>query len=408
MPIYEYLALNSTGKKIKGTVDAESSRQARSKLKKDGVYPTSLKEASHHSSFSSTDVTKYFQSNKITQKELSITTRQMSTLINAGLPLVSTLTACAEQTENEVARRILVAVKEDVEEGSSLSESMGKFPKAFPKLYLSMIASGEASGTLDKVLINLADHLEAQVQLMGKVKSSLMYPITMLVICFFVIMGLFIFVVPKIVAIFTKQGAVLPMPTKVTMAISNFLVGYWWLIILLIIAAFILIPMYYSQEKGRSNVDRILLNLPIYSKIYQKIYTSRVSLTLGTLLNSGVQLLTAMDICKRIVGNVHVVKALDEARERVREGSSLAEELKQTKLFPSLLTHMIAVGEKSGDLEGMLSKAGTAYKNEADATLTGLTQVLELLMIVVVGSIVLWVVMSVMLPMVDMISLVQK
>lgn len=236
----------------------------------------------------------------------------------------------------------------------------------------------------------------------------MMYPVAMLVICFLVIMGLFMFLVPKIVVIFTKQGATLPLPTKITMAISNFLVAYWWLVIFVIIGSFFGIVWYYKTEKGKQVIDRLFLKLPIYGPIYKKIYTARVAQTLGTLLNSGVQLLTAMDICQRVVNNVYVIKALSNAREGVREGKSLAQELKKSRMFPSMLVQMMAVGEKSGELESMLQKAGLAYKTEVNTTLSGLTRVLELLMIIVVGMIVLWVVLSVLLPMVDLIDLVQK
>ena len=408
MPIFEYLAIDSKGKKVKGTVDADSIRQAKNRLKTNKIYPTEINEISSAPTFNKGDVLKYFQTNKISQKDLSVTTRQLATLVGAGLPLVSALSACADQTENETIKRIIVDVREDVQEGLSLSASLEKFPKAFPKLYISMVASGEASGTLDTVLLNLADHLEEQVELMGKVKSALMYPVAMLIICFLVIMGLFIFVVPKIVDIFLKQGAVLPLPTKITLAISNFLIAYWWFVIILIFGSIFLTTWYYRTKDGKALIDKIILKLPIYGPIYQKIYTARVSQTLSSLLNSGVQLLTAMEICKKIVSNIYVIEALEDAKEKVREGSNLADELKKSKLFPSLLTHMIAVGEKSGELESMLMKAGKAYKAEVDATLSALTSILELLMIVVVGCIVLWVVMSVMLPMVDMINLVQK
>lgn len=407
MPIFEYSALDRSGKKLKGTIDADSLRQARSKLRNQNIFPTDLSESGRSVAFNPSDVTKYFQRNSISQKELAITTRQLATLVNAGLPLVMALSSTAEQIESESIRRIMVAVREEVERGNSLSNAMENFPKAFPRLYVSMIASGEASGTLDTVLLNLADHLESQVELMGRVKAALMYPLAMLVICFLVIMGLFVFLVPKITDIFIKQGARLPLTTQITLFISNFLVAYWWLVIIAMISAFILVGWYYRQETGRQIIDRLLLKIPIFSPIYQKIYTARVAQTLSSLLNSGVQLLTAMEICQKIVANVHIVKALETAREGVREGKSLAAELKKTGFFPTMLVQMMAVGEKSGELESMLKKAGTAYQNEANATLGGLTRVLELLMIIIVGVIVLWVVLSVLMPMVDLIDLVQ-
>ncbi len=407
MPIFEYSALGRTGKKLKGSIDADSLRQARSKLRSQNIFPTDLVESGKEIAFNPSDVTKYFQRNSISQKELALTTRQLATLVNAGLPLVMAISSTAEQIESESIRRIMVTVREEVERGNSLSNAMENFPKAFPRLYVSMIASGEASGTLDTVLLNLADHLESQVELMGRVKAALMYPMAMLIICFLVIMGLFVFLVPKITDIFIKQGARLPLTTQITLFISNFLVAYWWLVIVAMIGAFILLGWYYRQESGRQIIDRLMLKIPIFSPIYQKIYTARIAQTLSSLLNSGVQLLTAMEICQKIVANVHIVKALETAREGVREGKSLAAELKKTGFFPTMLVQMMAVGEKSGELESMLKKAGTAYQNEANATLGGLTRILELLMIIIVGVIVLWVVLSVLMPMVDLIDLVQ-
>jgi general secretion pathway protein F len=241
MPIFEYSALDRSGKKLKGTIDADSLRQARSKLRNQNIFPTDLTESGRSVAFNPSDVTKYFQRNSISQKELAITTRQLATLVNAGLPLVMALSSTAEQIESESIRRIMVTVREEVERGNSLSNAMENFPKAFPRLYVSMIASGEASGTLDTVLLNLADHLESQVELMGRVKAALMYPLAMLVICFLVIMGLFVFLVPKITDIFIKQGARLPLTTQITLFISNFLVAYWWLVIIAMIGVFILI-----------------------------------------------------------------------------------------------------------------------------------------------------------------------
>ena len=408
MPVYEYQAINKSGKNVKGTIDADSLRQARSRLRDQKIFPTNLNETSSRQAFNPSDITKYFRSNSLSQKDLSITTRQMATLVGAGLPLVSALTGLSEQSENETIRRIIVAVREDVEEGHSLSVAMEKFPRAFPRLYISMIASGEASGTLDTVLSNLAEHLEEQVALVNKVKAAMMYPVVMLFICVLVIIGLFVFLVPKIVVIFTKQGATLPLPTRITMAISNFLLGYWWLVLIMLVAAILGFIWYYRTEPGRAVIDRFLLKLPIFGKIYQKVYTARTAQTLGTLLASGVQMLTALEISQKIVGNVHVVSAMKSAKEGVREGKSLAAEFKSSKLFPSMLIQMMAVGEKSGELESMLQKAGEAYKAEVNTTLSGLTRVLELLMIIVVGAIVLWVVMSVLLPMVDLMDIVQR
>ena len=408
MPVYEYIAINPQGKKIKGSVESDTIRTARQRLRGQGIFPTDIKESMEASKNKAGDIKKYFVSNRVSLKDLSIATRQLATLVGAGLPLVSALSALSDQTETPALRRIIIDVKEKVEEGSALAKAFSNFPKAFPKLYINMVAAGEASGTLDTVLDNLADYLEAQLELRREVQSALFYPILMLIFCILVVMALVTFVVPNIVEIFIKQGSTLPLPTRILILISNFLVSYWWT---LFIALFLVVwcaRLYYSQPNGRSRIDRILLRLPLFGSIYCKIITARVSRTLGTLLNSGVNLLTALDIVKNMANNIHVSAALEEAKEGVREGRSLAKELSKSKIFPNMLCHMIAVGESSGKLESMLVKAGKSYERDVNAALSGLTSLIEPIMIIGLGGIVFSIVISILLPMVDLINVVQK
>lgn len=408
MPIYEYRALEPSGREKRGTLDADSLRAARQRLRSLSLFPTEIREGAEIGQAKSRDIKQYFRTNWVSVKDLSVATRQLATLVGAGLPLVSALQALADQTESFTLKRVIIDVRENVEQGSSLAKSLGNYPKSFPALYVNMVAAGEASGTLDTVLENLADYLEAQLELRRQISSALLYPALMLVVCTLVVLGLFMYVVPRIVEIFTKQGADLPLPTKIMIAISNFLISYWYLVALAVVACIALARWYYRQPAGRSNVDRLLLRLPLFGSLYTKISTARVANTLGTLLKSGVGLLTGLEITKNIVGNVHMVKALEDARDGVREGRSLARELGRSGLFPTMLGHMIAVGETSGELEGMLQKAGRAYQSEVNATLSGLTSLLEPLMMIIVGFIVLCIVISVLLPMADLITVVQK
>ena len=408
MPAYEYTALDARGRQVKGAIDSDSIRGARQKLRAQGIFPTDLREGKEIHADRARDVKRYFQSNRVSLKDLAVATRQLGTLVGAGLPLVGALAALSEQTENVALKRIIVDVREDVEQGTAFATSLGKFPKAFPRLYINMVASGEASGMLDSVLNNLADYLESQLELRRKVNSALMYPILMLFICAAVIIGMFVFVIPRIVDIFEKQGAILPLPTRIMIGISDFMIGYWYLVALLVVGGVVALKAYHQQPHGRAVVDRILLKLPIFGAIYVKIATARVSRTLATLLSSGVNLLAGLDITRNIVANVHIVKALEDARDGVREGRGLAKELAKSAIFPTMLGQMIAVGERSGELEGMLGKASKAYENEVNATLSGLTSLLEPLMMIIVGGIVLTIVISVLLPMVDLISVVQK
>lgn len=408
MPAFEYTALNPEGRKVKGAIDAENIRAARQKLRGQGIFPTDIREGAEASQEKSRDIKRYFQSDRVGLRDLATSTRQLATLVGAGLPLVSALQALSEQTDNATLRRIIVDVRENVEGGSALAKAFGNFPKAFPPLYINLVNSGEASGTLDTVLLNLADYLEAQVELRRRVMSALMYPILMLIICTLVVSGLLMYVVPKIVEIFQKQGAILPLPTRIMIGFSDLLIGYWFLILLAGALLTIFLRWYYRQPQGRLRFDRLVLELPIYGTLYKKICTARVASTLGTLLSSGVGLLTGLDITKNIINNVHMSKSIDDAREGVREGRSLARELGRSGLFPSMLGHMIAVGEASGQLEEMLRKAGQAYEKDVNAALDGLTSLLEPLLMIIVGAIVLAIVISVLLPMADLINVVQK
>jgi general secretion pathway protein F len=408
MPLFEYVAIDAAGKQTKGTVDAENVRSARQRLRAQKLFPTEVREGAVESAAKTKDVVRYIRTPQVSLKDLSVATRQLATLVAAGLPLVSSLLALADQTENNTLKRILIQVKEEVEEGSTFAKSLGKYPKVFPNLYINMVASGEASGTLDTVLSNVADYLEGQVELRRKIWSALTYPILMLFMCGAVVVGLLVFVIPRIVEIFVKQGAVLPLPTRMVIGLSDFLIAYWYLIALAGVGTSVGIREYYRKESGRDRIDKILLKTPLYGPLFIKISTARVSKTLSALLSSGVGLLGAIDITKNITTNVHMRRALDDARTGVQEGKSLARELTKSGAFPVMLSHMIAIGEKSGALEGMLDKAGKAYENEVNATLGRLTSLLEPLMMVFVGGIVLVIVVSVLLPMADLITIIQK
>jgi len=406
MPIYEYTALNATGKKIKGLVDADTLRSARTKLRGQNIFPTDIKESIKAAKDNKQNVKNFF-GDRVSLKELTVATRLLATLSNAGLPLVAALTALSDQVESPTLKRNIVDIKERVEQGSSLAKALAAYPKVFPRLYVNMVQSGEASGTLDTILDNLADYYEAQMELRRKISSALFYPILMFGFCTLVVIGLVTFVVPNIVEIFIKQKIDLPLPTRAVIGLSNALTGYWWAIIGGIALAITLIRYYYRQPKGREWFDAKLLKAPLFGPIYKKIATARVASTLGTLLNGGVELLQALDIVKNIVGNVHMRKALEEARDGVREGRSLAKELAKSGYFPNLLSQMVAIGEKSGKMENMLSKAGKSFTSEVNAAIAGLTSLIEPLMMIVLGGLVFSIVISVLMPMTKLMQAVR-
>ena len=407
MPIFEYKALNQQGKEIKGSIDSESVRLARQKLRTQSIFPTEIKEGKVSAKDISNDVKKAFTSNRVSGKTLSASTRQLATLLDSGVPLVDSLQGISEQTDSTVFRKTIVDIKEKVEEGSSLSKALAAYPKIFPRLYVNMVTAGEASGTLDTVFENLADYLDSQLEMRRKIVTSLFYPALMLVFCVLVVIGLLTFVIPTIVEIFQKNKATLPLPTRILIGISNILTSYWYLLILIIILACLAARAYYRSRNGRNNVDKLLMKLPIFGSIYQKIYTARIAQTLGTLLHSGVGLLAAIEIVKNIVGNVHIIKALEETKDGVREGRSLAREFSRSGYFPQMLSQMTAIGEKSGRLEHMLNKAGAAYEKDVNASLAGLTSLIEPLMIISVGIIVLAIVISILLPMTSLMDAIQ-
>ncbi len=408
MPVYRYTALDAKGKNTRGSIDADTLRGARQRLRGMGIYPTDIVEADEHAEKTSRDVKRYFQSNRVSLADLTVATRQLATLVGAGLPITNALSALSEQAPSFVMKRTMVDVREKVEEGSSLARALAAYPKTFPRLYTNMVASGEASGTLDTVLDNLADHLESQLALRRKMGSALFYPILMFFFCTLVVIGLLTFVVPNIVDIFEKQGAVLPLPTRILIAISHGITSYWYVFIILAMLAVYLSRTYYAQPNGRSRVDKVLLRLPVIGSLYTKIATARIARTLSTLLGSGVGILAALEIVKNLMGNVHIQRTLEEAGEGVREGRSLAKELGKERILPGMLCQMIAVGEQSGELEPMLMKASKAYENEVDAALSGLTSLIEPVMIIVLGGIVFCIVIAILLPIMNLTNIVPR
>lgn len=408
MAIFEYAAVTKEGKETRGSIDAESARVARQRLRSQGLFPTDVREGRTAKISFNFSVDDLFKSERLSTKALAILTRQIATLVGAGIPLVESLSALSDQLDNLVTKRMIVTVRESVEAGTSLAKALERYPKAFPPLYVNMVASGEASGSLDIVLSNLADYLESQLALQRKITSALFYPILMLGFCSIVVLFLFTNVVPSIVDVFVRQGRPLPLPTQITMGISKGITRGWPIIIGVGVLAFASFRWYRAQPQGKSQLDKAVLLAPLIGGLYKKIASARIARTLGALLNSGVGLLEALEIAKNIAANVHIKAAIDDARDGVREGKSLARELGRSGIFPLMLSQMIAVGERSGSLETMLTRAGDAYETEVNAALEGLTSLIEPLMIIGLGGIVVGIVASVLMPMLDLMNIVGK
>jgi general secretion pathway protein F len=405
MPVFEYTALTSAGKNVKGLIEADNVRVARTKLKKEGTFPTTLTESIEKNSLTTNKFNFSFLGGRINAQQLAIATRQLSTLVGAGIPLVESLKALSEQLENPKLKKVISNISEKVNEGANLADTLEEYPKVFPRLYANMIASGEASGSLDLVLERLAELMEGQADLKRKVLTASAYPVLMLILCFGVLILLLAYVVPEITAIFKDQKATLPVATKIVIAISDFVKSFWLFLVVLAGIASLGLRHYSQTPQGRRKIDGLLLTLPLVSNVSIRVATARFSRTLGTMLNSGIPLLKALGIVKNIVGNVLLEEVVENAIEGVREGKSLASELSKGNLFPKLLVHMVATGERTGQLEPMLLRIARSYELEVDATISGLTKILEPLLIVFLATIVGGILASIMLPMLEISSL---
>ena len=403
MAVFEYTALDSKGKKVRGVVDADSEKAARSKLKKDGFFPTGISESRVKASKSGNpDRSRQLMQQRVSTGELGIATRQLSTLVGAGVPLVEALAALSEQLEHKYLKRVFSETCELVKEGTTFAKALGTYPKVFPRLFVKMVSSGEASGSLDLILDRLADMLEAQSDLQRKVGAALAYPIFLVILCLVAVGILMTYVVPQISEIFEGQGRVLPTPTLIVISISNAIRSYWYLGIGSTVLIGYFFNRYKESKKGRLQIDKLKLSLPMLGPLNLKVATTRMSRALATLLSGGVDLLNALDISKSILGNVVLEKAVSDAADGVREGKGLAAELKKSDKFPVLLTHLISIGEKTGELEKMLGRVAQSYESQTDAFLAAFTRTLGPLLILFLAVIVLGILLSVMLPMLEM------
>src|SRR3990167_3411867 len=397
MPLYGYRGIErASGKTVKGEVDAENSRMARIRLKKQGIYITEMEERTPETKQTRSTVGKIFKRIKI--QDLSILTTQLATLEKANIPLVEGLNALCNQLENEKLRLIISDVRDRVNEGSSLGDALAVYPKVFSNLYINMVRAGETSGTLPLVFKRLSEFLDYQVKLRSKIIGALTYPIIMMVVGSGLIGFLFIAIVPKLVGVFADIGQELPLVTKFVIGVSNFLQGYWYLILIFIGLTIFLIRRWKRTEKGRFKWDKLMLKLPLAGRMTRMINISRFTRTLSTLLGGGVPLLVSMDIVKNVVQNRVIFKAIAEARESITEGQSIAKPLITSNQFPPMVTHMIAIGEKTGELEHMLVVVADAYDVQVETRISQMTSLLEPLIIIIMGGVVALIVVAMILP----------
>ena len=400
MPIFEYRGLTKEGRSVRNTVDADNIRTAKAKLKKEGLFVTDIKDKSKNAAARKAKGKKGTSQKGVSVVDLSTMTRQLATLLKANIPLVDSLSAVSEQIENEFFSEVVADIKNSVNEGGTLFKALSKYPKIFDKMYVSMSEAGEMSGTLDVILIRLAEFKEAQTELNAKIKAAMLYPILMLAVTFIMLGGLFIYVIPQMVAVFDSAPELkLPWYTVVIIDISGFLVNYWLILVGGAVGATLLFLNWKSTDKGRATWDRIFLQIPVVGRLGRVIAVSRFTRTLSTLLTGGVPMLSAMGIVRNVVANEVIAEAIDISRLNISEGESIAGPLKKSGQFPPIVIHMISIGEKTGELENMLLQVSDAYDFQVKTQISGLTALLEPIMIVVMGCVIGIIVFSIMVPM---------
>lgn len=412
MPVYEYTALNAQGKKHKGVLDADSMSAARQKIRKDGSYPVDIQETvprgrKKHRQGEQKNLFSLHLGSRIKQQEIHVATRQLATLLGAGIPLVPALSGLVEQTTNKSLQTKITQIKDSVNEGNSLTSSLAEHPRLFSKIYVNMVQAGEASGSLDVVLERLAEVGEQQQAMRSRIAAALIYPIFMALVGIGVLFLLITFIVPSITKVFTDRDQALPLPTTVLINLSDFLQNYWIIIAVLLVGLIIGIRFFIQQPKGQRIWDKLKLSLPILKDLNIKIAAATLGRTMSSLLQSGVPLITSLQIVKNILNNIMLAEVMDLAADELEKGKSLSNVLRGNKYFTPMLVQMIAVGEQSGSLEKMLGKAADSYEKEVETKIMAMTSMIEPIMILVMGLAVSFIVVSILLPIFEMNQLIK-
>jgi general secretion pathway protein F len=415
MPVYEYKAITrGSGKASRGVVDAESPAQARQKLRELDLYPTDLREAAGGAparggrkgrgkpAGTAASGRGFSRGGRVSPRDLGLMTRQLAVLLRAGMPLVEALGALLEQTSNQALHTAIYDIREKVNGGSQLVDAMAGHPRLFSNLYVNMVRAGEVSGALEIVLVRLADLQDNQAKLRAQIASSMAYPAFMGVFAVGVVIFLMMVIVPRITAIFQKQDMELPQLTTFMIGLSEFIGLYWWVILGAVFGALALWRAWIARPEGRRRWDRWKLRFPLYGNLHQKLVCARFTRTLGTMLQSGLTMLPALDVVISVLDNAHVQQNMDDVKAGVRRGRDLAVPLKETGLFPPMMIHMIELGQRSGEIEDMLIKVADTYDDDVRLTIEGLVSLMEPLIIVFMGIFVGLLVLSILLPIINM------
>ncbi len=391
MPVYEWTGRTPTGEIQKGVIEAPDERVVRLHLVREKIVPVEIKPKTEKS-------WGIFRFKRVKPKEIAIFTRQLSTMLEAGLPLVQALDSLALQQENPYFREIVINIKNNIEGGSSLAETLKQYPKIFDSLYCHMVDAGEASGNLDETLSRLANYMERALALKAKVKKALIYPGVILFVTTVVLSIIMIFVIPTFEKLFSEMGQSLPLPTQIVIHMSRLIKRYFLVFIGCIVFSIFLIRRYYRTTKGRYHIDALLLKMPIFGILFRKVAVARFARTLGTLIASGVSILDALKIAAKTAGNVVVENAITQTRKSIQEGQSIAEPLAESGIFPHMVIQMVAVGESTGVLEKMLHKVADFYEEEVDILVESLAQMIEPILIVFLGIVIGGIIISLYLP----------
>ena len=397
MPAFTYTARNAAGELKTATVEAANAQDVVAQLRRQRMTVVKVDENAKPKKISGS----------IKMRDIVIFTRQFSTMINAGLPLVQALDILAKQTENKVLAAATRDIVFDVESGHTVADALAKHPKAFSELYVNMVAAGEAGGILDTILMRLATFMEKNDALVRKVKGAMIYPGVIMSVAVIAISVLLIFVIPVFQNMFAGVGMALPLPTRVVIAASNFLRGYWWAVLAAGVGGSFMFKRYYASSGGKLVIDRLMLRIPVLGDVLRKSAVSRFTRTLGTLISSGVSILDGLEITAKTAGNRVIQDAIMQSRASIAGGDTIAAPLQKSQVFPPMVISMIAVGEQTGGLDEMLSKIADFYDEEVDAAVSNLLSLLEPIMIVFLGVVVGGMVVAMYLPIFDMINAVQ-
>jgi len=400
MPAFTYTARALNGDLRTATIDAPSRDEVVAQLRRQRLNVVKIDEAAQAAN-------KKKSGGKISMRDIVIFTRQFSTMINAGLPLVQALDILAKQSENKALKDVTRAVVFDVESGHTVADALKKHPKAFSDLYVNMVAAGEAGGILDTILMRLATFMEKNDALVRKVKGAMIYPGVITGVAATAIVVLLVFVIPTFEKMFASVGMALPLPTRVVIGMSRFLQGFWWAVIAAIVVLVVSVKKYYATPDGKLSIDRMLLKMPVLGDVLRKSAVSRFTRTLGTLIGSGVSILDGLEITAKTAGNRVIQDAIMESRASIAGGETISAPLQKSQVFPPMVISMIAVGEQTGGLDEMLSKIADFYDEEVDAAVSGLLSLMEPVMIVFLGVVVGGMVVAMYLPIFDMMNAVQ-